>query len=127
MDTGIPIPDVPELADDDTEEARDELIELNDKIAYCLTFSEWIMEEIAGPCMVLKNSLDDILATEEPRIAASKAEQEALLATLKEIKDEANAESVEDFSSRMRAMFDAEVDYPVVSAEIEVLQVPIVC
>ena len=33
--TGIIIPEVPEMADDDTEEARDELLQLDKDLSYC--------------------------------------------------------------------------------------------
>ena len=42
LPTGIEIPDIPDLADEDTEEARQELIELNDGLAYCLTLVDWL-------------------------------------------------------------------------------------
>jgi hypothetical protein len=58
IDSGIVIPDVPELADDDTEEARDELQVLADELSYCLTFTAWLAEEIYHPCKVLQDDFE---------------------------------------------------------------------
>jgi hypothetical protein len=54
VDSMIVVPDVPELADDDTEEARDELQKLVDDLEFCLTFTEWLKDEIFIPCDVLR-------------------------------------------------------------------------
>ena len=56
VDTGIEIPMIPGLADDDTEEARDELIQLNEELAYCLTFVDWLEMEIFTPCDLLREA-----------------------------------------------------------------------
>ena len=74
IDTGIVIPDVPELAHDDTEEARDELVKLDADLAYCLTFTEWLKDEIFVPCDVLRQTIEDTLLTETPRQEASETE-----------------------------------------------------
>jgi len=53
-ETSFTIPDVPELADDETEEIRDLLVEAEYKLAYCKTFVSWLKEEIFQPCDVLQ-------------------------------------------------------------------------
>ena len=81
--TGIEIPDIPDLADDDTEEARQELIELNDGLAYCLTLVDWLEEEIFTPCDLLREAHENQLAEVNPMRDTSKTAQEELLESLK--------------------------------------------
>ena len=61
-DTGVVIPDVPELADDDTEALRDTLVDLEHKLAYCMTFNVWLEEGIFIPCENLRNEFESALA-----------------------------------------------------------------
>ena len=88
VDSMINVPEVPDLAHDDTEEARDELEKLVGDLEECLTFTEWLKEEIFIPCEVLQNTLEATYTTELPRQAASEAEQMSLLTSLKALKDE---------------------------------------
>ena len=86
------------------------------------------MEEVAGPCDVLTMDINDQIAAETPRIDASDVEQASLLASLKALKDEGNAQTPEMFSSLMRAMFDAvKPTYPAVATGIVIPSVPTVC
>ena len=105
LPTGIEIPDIPDLADEDTEEARQELIELNDGLAYCLTLVDWLEEEIATPCDLLREAHEQQLAEVNPMIDASKTTQEELLASLKELKPEGEGKSIEDFTTLMAMDF----------------------
>ena len=61
------------------------------------------MEEIAGPCDILKMTQDDLYNENEPRVAESEGRQADLLASLKELKDEADTLSVTEFASQMRS------------------------
>ena len=89
---------MPALADDDTEEARDELIALRDQLAYCMTMIAWCQDQIFIPCDVLRSTLVDQLAEETPRIAESEYVQAELLVTLKELKDPDNEYTDSEFT-----------------------------
>ena len=84
----IDVPEVHDLAHDDTEEARDELVAFIAELEYELTFLEWCEEEIFIPCDVLRKTIDNIYNLELPRLAASEAKQKELLASLKALEDD---------------------------------------
>ena len=62
LPTGIEVPMVPDLADDDTEEARQELEDLERGLAYCLTFVDFIEDRIFTPCEILMTAHENQLA-----------------------------------------------------------------
>ena len=120
------IPDVPDLAQDETEELRDEALKLNAKLARCNAFTAWLAQEIFVPCDVLRQTFEAQSAAAQPRIDASDAEQSALLASLKELKDADGALSDEDFANEQFANFELAA-WPAASADITVAGVPLVC
>lgn len=126
IETGIVIPEVPELADDDTEEARDELIALDEELAYCETMTLWLEDEIFAPCDVLRQTYDAQITTESERLTASETQQMSLLATLKTLKDEEGTQSEEEFAVAMGKQY-AEASAPQIDPEVEILDVPGVC
>ena len=126
VSTEIVIPDVPELADDDTEEARDELVELEANLAYCLTLVEWLREGIYIPCKVLEDTFVEQLATEAPRLDDSIARHAALLASLKLLKDEDMMYTDEEFAAKYATLFQMS-GQTTVPAGIDILPVPLVC
>lgn len=74
VNTGIIIPDVPEMADDDTEQARDELIQLDKDLSECQTFTNWIKQEIFTPCDALRVAHEKQLNEEKPKLGVSETE-----------------------------------------------------
>ena len=124
-ETGFTIPDVPELADDETEELRDQLVDAEYKLAYCKTFVSWLKEEIFQPCEVLRETYNQEIADNTPRVAASQAERDSLLASLKQLKDE-DGLSQEAFNELMFTAFTT-ADPEATSSEIEILAAPLVC
>jgi hypothetical protein len=120
------IPDVPDLAQDETEDLRDEALELNAKLARCNAFTAWLAQEIFVPCDVLRQTFEAQSAAAQPRIDTSDAEQSALLASLKELKDADGALSDEDFANEQFANFELAA-WPAASADITVAGVPLVC
>ena len=124
-ETGFTIPDVPELADDETEALRDELVDAEYRLAYCKTFVSWLKEEIFVPCEVLRVSYETANADNLPRVAASQAQRDSYLASLKQLKDDDNL-SQEDFDALMLAEFTTAAPESVASG-IDILPAPIVC
>ena len=123
VDTGFEIPDVPELAQDETEDLRDQMIAAEYKLAYCMTFVDWLMEEIYQPCEVLRISFEQKVTDNTPRLTASNEEIESLLASLKQLKDDGTAE---DFDGDMFTAFTA-ATFDTVSTDIEIVASPLVC
>jgi hypothetical protein len=124
-ETSFTIPDVPELADDETEALRDQLVEAEYKLAYCKTFVSWLKEEIFVPCEVLRVSYEEATIANLPRVATSAAQRDSYLESLKQLKDEDNL-SQEDFDALMEAAFTTAAPEAVASG-IDILPAPIVC
>ena len=123
VDSMITVPEVPELADDDTEEARDELQKLVDDIEWCLTFTEWLSEEIFVPCDVLRQTLEDTLTTNSERQTMSEENQMSLLSSLKALKDEENLTDNE-FTVKMGQQYLMEGNTDPADTGITLLPVP---
>ena len=127
LPTGIEVPMVPDLADDDTEEARQELLELERGLAYCLTFVDYIETEIFTPCDILKTAHEDQLAQVQPLIDASRATQDELLESLQALKPEGEGKTAEEFAVLMGIDFLDDESVVPVSSDIEQLATPLVC
>ena len=127
LPTGIEVPIVPDLADDDTEEARQELLELERGLAYCLTFVDFIEQEIFTPCELLMEAHEEQLASVLPMIDASRATQDQLLESLQALKPEGEGKTAEEFAVLMGIDFLDDESVVPVSSDIEQLATPLVC
>lgn len=127
VDTGIEIPIIPDLADDDTEEARDELVELEGDLAYCLTFVDWLAMEIFTPCDLLREAHEQQLAEVDPMRQASMEAQQNLVESLVALKPEAEDKTAEEFTVLLGIDFLEDPDVLPVSSGIEQLATPLVC
>ena len=126
--TGISIPAVPDLADGETEAARDELIALEHALAYALTFTCWLEEHKAPRCMEVADQLDALRV--QTRLDDADADIEAHLDTLYPLK-KLDPEAEPDFRSRLGSMYDdlSNLDgFPTVQPDIPNIPiVPDVC
>lgn len=127
LPTGIEVPIVPNLADDDTEEARQELLELEQGLAYCLTFVDYIETEIFTPCELLMEAHEEQLASVQPMIDASRATQDELIESLQALKPEGEGKTAEEFAVLMGIDFLDDESVVPVSSDIEQLATPLVC
>lgn len=127
LPTGIEVPIVPDLADDDTEEARQELLELEQGLAYCLTFVDYIETEIFTPCELLMEAHEEQLASVQPMIDASRATQDELIESLQALKPEGEGKTAEEFAVLMGIDFLDDESVVPVSSDIEQLATPLVC
>ena len=127
LPTGIEVPMVPDLADDDTEEARQELEDLERGLAYCLTFVDYIETEIFTPCEILMEAHEEQLAQVQPMIDASRATQDELLESLQALKPEGEGKTAEEFAVLMGIDFLDDESVTPVSSEVEQLATPLVC
>lgn len=127
LPTGNEVPIVPDLADDDTEEARQELLELEQGLAYCLTFVDYIETEIFTPCELLMEAHEEQLASVQPMIDASRATQDELIESLQALKPEGEGKTAEEFAVLMGIDFLDDESVVPVSSDIEQLATPLVC
>ena len=127
LPTGIEVPIVPDLADDDTEEARQELLDLEQGLAYCLTFVDYIETEIFTPCELLMEAHEEQLASVQPMIDASRATQDELIESLQALKPEGEGKTAEEFAVLMGIDFLDDESVVPVSSDIEQLATPLVC
>ena len=130
VDTGCIIPDVPDLADDETEDMREELIVLNHHLSYYLTFKEYLYTLVQDDCNALALQ---IMALES--VPAANAVEYAILAAVNTLytfkSDPPGAESLASFDARWELMYQAAAGatpgVEPVPAGITVPAVPAIC
>ena len=126
-ETGIVIPDIPDNADEDTKEARDMLIALNEKLRYYLTFKTFLQGLVEPACAAISTDINNMINQQRPYDAGT--DNQIAVSTLWTLKESMNVNPVDIdiFRSNQAVAFALDQNKPVVSTGIVIPTPPLVC
>jgi hypothetical protein len=111
METGIEIQELPPNAPPSTKNAMRVLAEFRDRLAYQLTWAQWLMDKLEMCCDDVAQGYLDLEAANQSEVEAKVARSAAILNVLYSL-DDTQAVDLVEFAENMRERFDMEAADP---------------